>query len=331
MATYEERSGSWRAIVRRKGYPTQKKTFRLKADAQKWARMVEAEMDRGVFVSRSEAESTTLDALLDRYLTEVSINKKGFEQELSVINILKKSFLSKMTIAAIQSKHIAKYRDEQLKNGVSPETVKRRFVVLSNLYTTAIKEWSIAGIENQVAKVSIKTKKEGRERRLTKDEEQRLLDSAKNYQQTIYYIIQIALETSMRRAEISLMLWSDIDFNRKVIKVRSTSSKNEYSREIPMSKKCQQILSELNSSDKKSSDSVFNIKPKSITQAFIRICKRCGLVDLRFHDLRHEAVSRLFEKDFNIMEASSISGHRDLRMLKRYTHLKAENLLDKMG
>lgn len=75
---------------------------------------------------------------------------------------------------------------------------------------------------------------------------------------------------------------------------------------------------------------MWNIKPDSITQAFKRICKSAKISDLRFHDLRHEATSRFFELGLNIMEVSSITGHKDLRMLKRYTHLKTEDLAQKL-
>jgi integrase len=62
-----------------------------------------------------------------------------------------------------------------------------------------------------------------------------------------------------------------------------------------------------------------------------RVVSRSGIQDFRFHDLRHEATSRLFEKDLNMMEVATITGHKTLQMLKRYTHLKAENLLEKIG
>ena len=324
MATFEERSGSYRAIIRRKGYPVQKKTFKRKADAQKWARSVENEMDRGIFVSRNEAESTTLNELLDRYANEISEKKKGVIKELSIIKIFKETDLAKMYIAAIQGKDLAKYRDKLISENLSGSTIKRRFSLLQNLYNVAIKEWSISGIENQVQKITIKANENERNRRLNNDEEERLLKTALEYNTNIYNIIIFALETAMRRSEITALKWNDIDLENCIIKIRT--SKNGFSRTIPMSIKCKEVLNSLTVEDNK----VFNIRNDSITQAFSRICDRANIKDLRFHDLRHEAVSRLFEKNFNIMEAASVSGHKDLRMLKRYTHLKAENLVEKM-
>ena len=325
MPTIEPRLGKWRGVVRRKGYPHLKKTFKRKADAEKWARQIESEMDRGVFISRREAENTTLGELLDRYANEISEKKKGVVKELSVIKIFKETDLAKMYIAAIQGKHLAKYRDQLISENLSGSTIKRRFSLLQNLYNVAIKEWSISGIENQVQKITIKVDENERSRRFNDGEEEKLLKVTLEYNTNIYNIIIFALETAMRRSEITALKWNDINFESSVITVRI--SKNGFSRTIPMSIKCKELLKSLTIEN----DKVFNIRNDSITQAFSRICKRAKIEDLRFHDLRHEAVSRLFEKDFNIMEAASVSGHKDLRMLKRYTHLKAENLVEKMG
>ena len=94
MACFQKRSGSWRAIIKRKGYPTQTRTFDLKGQAETWAKQIENEMDRGVFVSRVEAESTTLAELLDRYENEITPQKRGAAMERSH---LKEEALAKTT------------------------------------------------------------------------------------------------------------------------------------------------------------------------------------------------------------------------------------------
>jgi integrase len=78
-------------------------------------------------------------------------------------------------------------------------------------------------------------------------------------------------------------------------------------------------------------DIVFNIRPDSVSQAFERACKRAGIEGLRFHDLRHEATSRFFEKGLNTMEVATITGHKTLEMLNRYTHLRASDLVSRIG
>jgi integrase len=325
MATFEPRSGNHRAVIRRKGYPTLKKTFKRKVDAEKWARSVENEMDRGVFISRKEAENTTLSELLDRYAHEISELKKGVIQELSIIKILKETDLAKMYISTIQSKHLAKYRDELLQEGLKPHTIKRRFSLLSHLFTIAIKEWGIEGIENQVKKIIIHTKPNSRTRRLLESEEANFLEYAKKHNQTIYNYIILSLEFATRRGELNGIKWEHIELEKRIIHLYDT--KNEHDRDIPISIKAKEILENMKRNE---SGKLFDYKKDSASQAFSRICKRLGIINLRLHDLRHEGVSRLFEKDFNVMEAASVSGHKDLRSLKRYTHLKAENLVEKM-
>ena len=151
MATFQLRGNrQWRAMIRHKGWPEQSRTFDTKADAERWARAIEGEMDRGIFVSRKEAESTTLGEALERYGKEVSALKKGAVQELSVVRMLSGSPLSRMFLAAIQGKDIAKYRDAMLADGYSPITIKRRLSVLSHLFTIATKEWGMEGLVNPV-------------------------------------------------------------------------------------------------------------------------------------------------------------------------------------
>ena len=79
------------------------------------------------------------------------------------------------------------------------------------------------------------------------------------------------------------------------------------------------------------SGKLFPIPKPTLRGLWSRACRRAGISNLHFHDLRHEATSRLFEKGLNIMEVSDITGHKDLKMLKRYTHLKAEDLALKLG
>ena len=315
-------------MIRRKGWPEQSRTFDTKADAERWARAVEGEMDRGIFVSRKEAESTTLGEALERYGKEVSALKKGAVQELSVVRILSGSPLSRMYLAAIQGKDIAKYRDTMMADGYSPITIKRRLSVLSHLFTIATKEWGMDGLVNPVPLVSVQKPSNARDRRLVGNEEERLLAAAREYGEPLPSIIRFALETTLRRGALAAMLWKNVDIQTRVLFVPVPNSKNGESYRVPLSS---QAIGVLNAQPRRMDGKVWGIQADSITQAFDRVCKRAGIEDLRFHDLRHEATSRLFEKGFNPMEVSTITGHKTLQMLKRYTHLRAEDLAKRMG
>jgi integrase len=141
----------------------------------------------------------------------------------------------------------------------------------------------------------------------------------------IQSIVLLALETGMRRSEILSLKWINIFIEDRYLLLPDT--KNGDSRAVPLSSKAVNILNSL----EKSSDSLFFIKPDTVTRAFKRACIRVGLEDLRFHDIRHEATSRFFELGLNTMEVSAITGHKTLTMLKRYTHLKARDLALKLG
>jgi integrase len=129
----------------------------------------------------------------------------------------------------------------------------------------------------------------------------------------------------MSRGELLALEWRHIDLGSRVAHLPLT--KNGDSRDVPLSTRAVETLSGLHRGE---GERVFTIAPNAVRLAWERLVRRVGLKDLHFHDLRHEAVSRLFERGFNVMEVASVSGHRELRMLQRYTHLRAEELAHRM-
>ena len=125
-------------------------------------------------------------------------------------------------------------------------------------------------------------------------------------------LILIALETGLRQGELIKLLWKDVDLDSPLLKARDT--KNGDDRVIPLSNKSLSILESLPRLDK----AVFNASHSSLQNAWKRLIKRSGLIDLHFHDLRHEAILRFIERGLTIPEAASISGHKALSMLLRY-------------
>lgn len=346
MATFRKRSGAWQALVKRKGYGQISRTFDTKADAEVWARSVENEIDRGVFVTRKEAENTTLFEALERYSNEVSEKKKGSYQETRRIENLKNDQLAKRSLTSITGKDIAGYRDERLKS-VSPATVRLELALLSHLFNTAIKEWGLGGLINPILQIRLPKKALSRDRRFHPGEQERILAECKMYGGDIHDVVVLAIETAMRRGELISLRWENIDFQKKTATLPET--KNGEKRGVPLSKEAVRILSGL---PRRIDGKVFGFEdPHSITTAFMRVLTRARaayekefkeihkgeknakpdpafLVDLTFHDLRHEATSRFFEKGLNPMQVAAITGHKTLQMLKRYTHLKAEDLAE---
>ncbi len=351
MAAIRKRRGPqgrivYQAQIIRIGFRSQFKTFDHHADAVAWARDVEREMDRGSFIDRSQSDATTLWDLLDQYGKEVTPGKRGKVQEFSKIGVLKRLPLARLSLSAINGKAMSRHKEERLKK-VSPATFNRELNVLSHVFTVAQKEWHMhLPWGNPVQLVRRPKSDDKRERRLTREEEKRLLAAADTDQgEPIGAIIRFVLETAMRRKEIAGMRWDHMDRGGRTLKVPETKTEP---RKAPLSTRALAVLDSLSGKDE-GDGAVWGVHPASISRAFDRAriraraayeaeCEKARrkpdekmLTDLRFHDLRHEATSRFFEKGLNPMEVAAITGHKTLQMLKRYTHLRAEDLVGRLG
>lgn len=218
---------------------------------------------------------------------------------------------------------IAAYRDKR-GHYVAAATVGRELAVISHIFNVARKEWGMESLSNPVEAVRKPKLPKSRDRRLEPGELDRLLEATESLE--LGTIVLLAVETAMRRSEIAGLLRKNVNLLKRTLIL--TDTKNGESRTVPLSSRAVELLSSMPT---RISGRVFGMAPDSITQAFDRACEHAGIDDLRFHDLRHEAASRLFEKGLNPMEVASITGHKTLQMLKRYTHLRAEDLAKKLG
>jgi integrase len=139
-------------------------------------------------------------------------------------------------------------------------------------------------------------------------------------------MVQLALETAMRQGELRRLRWEHIDLHRRTAHLPDT--KNGEARTVPLSTSAVAVLRALPRA--LHGDLFPGVTTEAVKRSYMRAIRRAGIEGLRFHDLRHEATTRLFEKGLNIMEVASITGHKDLRMLRRYTHQKAEDLARKL-
>ena len=335
MASFIPRKGPhgrrvWQAHIRRRGFPAQVRTFDTKAEAEAWAATIESEMARGVFVARSEAEGTTLREAVARYLAEVTPKKKPTTayRERVIGRGLLATVLAPRSLASIRGKDIATYIRGCEQAGKGANTIRLELALLSHLFNTARTAWGMESLSNPVDLVKGQRPKlpRGRDRRLVDDEETRLLAAAQAYGGEIGPIIIWAIETAMRRGEIAAMRWEHLDRKARVLLVPET--KTGTPRRVPLSTAALAVLDAL---PRRLDGKVWGMRPDSISQAFERVCKAAGIEGLTFHDLRHEATSRLFEKGLNPMQVAAITGHKTLQMLKRYTHLRAEDLVGMLG
>lgn len=366
----------WRAQIRKHGFPPLSKTFTTKAEAEAWAKMNESEMARGVWVSRGEAEATTLGEALERYEAEVTPKKKSAAGERSFLRIWRGIALAKRSLASIRSADVAKLRDTWLQE-YEPSTVLRRLAVLSHVFTIARKEWGMESLSNPVELVRKPQPNDARTRRIAVADQATSAPGAEDAESergtqdgelervvaasgsaVLPSIVRLAVETAMRRGEIVTLRWEHVDLKRRVAHLPAT--KNGSARDVPLSSSAVSVLQALMDAQDADTDAdadadaegssgrVFDIRNDAVTRAFERAVKRARqryveectetkqrpdgkfLTDLRFHDLRHEATSRL-ASIFPLHELTKITGHKDPRMLMRYYHPRAEDLAKRLA
>ena len=315
--------------MRRRGVPPRAKSFDTKTAAERWARDLEAEADKNGWVADTRAaEKTTLKELLTRYCDEVTPTKRGAVSERARINSIVRCPIAHRTLAKLTSADVATYRDERLKT-VAPATIVRELNTISHAIEIATREWGLWVPRNPVKLVRRPPVPRGRTRRLNEGEEEALLAACDRGRTPLLRpLIVTAIETGMRRGELLALRWEDLDLKSGVAHLEMT--KNGDSRDVPLSRRAVETLRQLTQIDPKC-ERVFPITGNAVRLAFEHLRVRAGMSDLHFHDLRHEAISRFFELGFNIAEVSAISGHREMKMLQRYVHLRAVDLVARLG
>lgn len=330
MASIRQLNNSkWQVQIRRLGHKPVTKTFITKSDALVWSRQIESEIDRGIFLDRTEADRTTVSELLCRYQKEVTPKKKSAAREVSRLKILS-DYLGHFSASSLQSMHIANFRDSRIKQGLSGATVLKDINTLSHVIDTAIKEWGLPLINNPVKLIRKPSGGKSRNRRLSRHEESALLCACRKSKALMLEpMVMFAIETGMRLSEMLNLKHEDVNFQKCIAVLYQT--KNGESRTVPLSSKALSILTNLPIHIKYDRFFWEWSRTDSFEHTWQRAVKKSGVVDLKFHDLRHEATSRFFEKGMSMMEVSAITGHKTLQMLKRYTHLRAEDLARKLG
>ncbi|HNI09092.1 MAG TPA: site-specific integrase, partial [Thiobacillaceae bacterium] len=312
MATIRKRSGKWQARVQRHGHPDQAKTFLTRADAERWARQTETEIERGIFIDRKPAETTTLETLINRYRVSVTPQKKGAEIEAIRLRKWAADPLSKRALVAVKAVDLALWRDQRIRSGASNNTVRLELAALSVVFEQARLEWGFTHLENPVKQIRKPNPGKPRDRRLYAGEFEAICRATQS--PYLVPVMHIAMETAMRLGEIVSLQWQLIDLKHGVAKLINT--KNGDTRHVPLSRTARSTIQTLPCQHPQGL--LFDIIPHAITVAFRRSVKRARLayeascmenkvepeprylVDLHFHDLRHEAVSRLFEKGLNV-------------------------------
>ena len=253
-----------------------------------------------------------------------SIHKKIVRSETYRLKILIKRW-KEWPLRQIDKPAVLSLRDDLLNLGRSGDTINHYFNTLSKLFQMVNHEWDLL-LPNPIKGIKRMPQSKGRNKRINGTIEQLLLDACDALScRLLRSIIQFAIQTGMRRGELMGLSWTDIDLSNR--KAYLYDTKNGDPRQVPLTKDALAILSALT---KDTSSKVFPMSLVMLRIQFERVClyakkqyKETGtnpFDDLRFHDLRHEALSRMSDAGLNVIELSHISGHRTLAMLKRYVH-----------
>jgi integrase len=326
MASFRKRNGRWQAQVRRKGSNSISRTFNSKADARAWARMMEAKFDANEMpFNLRELKTLTLADLIKRYRDEVTPTKRSAEQETYRLNRLLKHKVSLLPLDRLSGNDFSTFRDSRLSE-VGPQAVRHELNVLAHVLRIASREWNISLSSNPIDNIRKPVPPKSRDRRLELNEWDKIVQVCESSTaKCLLPLISIAIETAMRRMEMLNLDWAQIDLVSRTLHISET--KNGCPRTIPLSPRALELFYLMAPS---SSGLVFGISEITLRYHWKRLTRRAGIEDLHFHDLRHEAISRFFEKGLSIAEVALISGHKDVRQLFRYTHLRAEDVAKKL-
>ena len=332
MATIVARKGkratTYQVIVRRKGWPTETRTFKRKTDAQKWARNVERNMDQGEFASESVARSTTLSELVGQYLASPEVG------DLSPVEQRKRPAQLNWWVEKLGDPTLDRILDGRLILRALEDLRKGgRSGATTNRYLAAIRKCLAYGVRHRLifknpARGLGSAKELKRVRRLTPAERKRLLVACERSKEPrLYPLTLLALASGGRQGELLALTWGDLDFERA--RVQFTNTKNGDSRGVGISPEVLQVLRERLL--RHVSGLVFADETGRSTwprDAWDKAVSEAKLKDFRFHDTRHDYASRLAESGATLAELAEALGHRTLAMVKRYSHLTEGHVAD---
>lgn len=323
MGSVRKRGKRWNAQVRVAGWNSFTKTFSCKSDALDWIALLEEKLRSHLKPDAPVSNKMKLGELLLRYCLEVSPSHKGHVPEKYRLEKIAASWIGDLDIRYLNKQQFIEYRDERLTN-VRGGTVVAELRLIKRVIQIAIRQWGIGIPYNPLNDLQFPKGSTSRSRRLLPGELEKLLMHASNQKNPfIAPIIEFAIETAMRRSEILNLKWRNIDLELGFAFLFDT--KNGDDRRVPLTKYCRTILNRL----PRTNPYVFPISATCVHLAWNRAKKKSNITDLRFHDLRHEGISRFFEMGLSVPEVALISGHKDVRQLFRYTHLNPENIYKK--
>ena len=340
-------SGYWRVQIRRKGVYASK-TFRIKSDAQRWATGQEDRFNRGEGLSKQTMPIETLGDLIDLHMADMAEVGKAAQRSKEYTLTRLKETLGSLETSALTREYILDFGRKRAKEGAGPVTIAIDISYLGTVlqHASAVYGYQVPTEQLRLGRAALLhlgliAKSNERTRRPTQDELDRIIkciDFTPGYRTPLSRIIKFAVATAMRQEEITRIQWEDLNEKDQTIIIRQRKhprQKKANDQTIPLvadtGYDAMALLAEQAAMQGRKEGVIFPYNPRSIGHAFRRVCRDLQIEDLHFHDLRHEGISRLFEADWDIPQVTTVSGHRDWKMLQRYTHLRPSFIASRAG
>jgi integrase len=325
-------------------------TFETARKAADWLAAVHVDSSRGVFADRTEAERTTLKQVIERYrkeeLGDDSEKRGAVEERTGHVNPILTDSICNTKMSRLGSKEVAAFRNRMATEGFAPGTIVRRLNILATIINHARREYGISMSDNPASAALVKRPRGAdnkRDRRLRpksdpavvaagkepRDEEDVLLEAiGKSVNAWDIFLVRWAIATAMRQGETCNLQWQDVDIEKRTVKVWGRArlgTKNGEVQVRPLMPEAIKILGEVPAGIKPTAK-IFPVDQVAFRIRYARYVERAGLEDLTYHDLRHEATTRLAKIFPNPLDLMRVTGHKDLKSLARYYHADASEL-----
>jgi integrase len=336
MASFTERNGRHRALVRRGGF-TKCATFGTYAAAKAWAEKIEREIDEIRATGVVRARGMTVGELIDRYVRELEPVKRWGRSKRADLARLRAD-LGHIKTDALTSAHITTYFAKRRREGSGGVVVSAQVGYLIGVLRTARGLWSLdvplqAAEQARQALVgaSMVSKSGRRDRRVSDAEIKRLVDYflERPSKLPMADLVEFCMASAMRIGEVCRLRWDDLDEAKRTIVIRDRKHPQDKwgnDQVVPLLSATGYDALGIIKRQRRRSERIFPFLDKTVSSYFTRAVERLGIVDLHLHDVRHEAITRLFAAGYRIEQVALVSGHRDWAMLRRYTHVRAEDL-----
>lgn len=349
MATITEKSTTdgktrYQVRIRRKGYPPISKYFDKKIDAETYAILTEAKLLKNEEYNPQETRRWTIPEVFEWYKKNPDPQRKlETKKHYQRIDFLGREFAN-FTVATLTPKILSKWIQRRLEIN-KPATVYHYYVALKNalVYHSIQSDYS----QNIFELVKCPTKPGERDRRFSDDEIRTLFKSikvrSKIKKKEMMLAVLLLVNLASRVGETLQLQWKNVNLEKRYIDFLAHTTKTKVFRRVPLSTKIVKILKWFKKHHNPENDPnkrvlcMYGVNEHHLSRQFQICCDRAGIEDIRIHDLRHEAVSRLVSyvnpktgETLNLMEVMAITGHKSLSSLKRYTHLQPSTILQKL-